>query len=37
MHPQKQDGLYYAGFAVPLGLMNGERMLAVADLAESFG
>lgn len=37
IHPQKQDGLYYAGFAVPLGLMNGERMLAVADLAESFG
>jgi ferredoxin-nitrite reductase len=37
IHPQKQTGLFYAGFAVPLGLMNGERMLAVADLADSFG
>lgn len=37
IHPQKQDGLYYAGFPVYLGLMNGETMIRLADVAESFG
>jgi ferredoxin-nitrite reductase len=37
IHRQKQDGLVYAGFPVHLGLMNGATMLALADLAESFG
>jgi sulfite reductase beta subunit-like hemoprotein len=37
IHPQRQEGLFYAGFPVFLGLMNGDRMRAVADLAESFG
>ncbi len=27
VHPQKQDGLFYAGFPVYLGLLNGEAML----------
>ncbi|MFP5284628.1 MAG: nitrite/sulfite reductase [Thermoanaerobaculia bacterium] len=37
IHPQRQEGLFYAGFPVFLGLMSGDRMRAVADLAESFG
>jgi sulfite reductase beta subunit-like hemoprotein len=37
VHPQRQAGLYYAGFPVHLGLMNGETMLRIADLAESWG
>ena len=37
VHPQSQDGLFYAGFPVYLGLMSGDRMRAVADLAETFG
>jgi sulfite reductase beta subunit-like hemoprotein len=37
IHPQKQPGLFYAGFPVPLGLMDGETMIRLADLAESFG
>lgn len=37
VHPQKQDGLFYAGFPVYLGLMNGETMLRLADLAEAHG
>jgi ferredoxin-nitrite reductase len=36
IHPQKQPGLFYAGFPVSLGLMNGDAMLRLADLAESF-
>ena len=35
VHPQKQDGLFYAGFPVYLGLLNGETMLRLADLAEA--
>jgi sulfite reductase beta subunit-like hemoprotein len=34
VHPQRQAGLAYAGFPVYLGLMNGEQMLRIADLAE---
>jgi sulfite reductase beta subunit-like hemoprotein len=37
IHPQKQDGLYYAGFPVFLGQVTGEQTLQIADLAESFG
>ena len=33
VHPQRQTGLAYAGFPVYLGLMNGEQMLRLADLA----
>ena len=34
---QKQEGLWWAGFPVFLGLMNGDAMRSVADLAESYG
>jgi ferredoxin-nitrite reductase len=37
IHPQKQDGLFYAGFPVHLGLMDGATMLRLADLTESWG
>jgi sulfite reductase beta subunit-like hemoprotein len=37
VHPQKQDGLFYAGFPVHLGLMDGDTMLRLADLTESWG
>jgi ferredoxin-nitrite reductase len=36
IHPQKQEGLFYAGFPVHLGLMSGETMLRLADLVESW-
>jgi ferredoxin-nitrite reductase len=34
VNPQKQDGLAYVGVPVHLGLISGEQMLAVAELAE---
>ncbi|HEX3553968.1 MAG TPA: nitrite/sulfite reductase [Thermoanaerobaculia bacterium] len=37
VHPEKADGLFYAGFPVHLGLMDGATMLKIADLAESWG
>jgi ferredoxin-nitrite reductase len=37
VHPQRQDGLFYAGFPAYLGLMNGAALRAVADLADSYG
>ena len=37
VHPQRQEGLFYAGFPVFLGLVDGARMRAIADLAESWG
>lgn len=37
VHPQRQEGLLYAGFPVYLGLMSGEQMIALADLAGSYG
>ena len=37
VHAQKQAGLYYVGVPVHLGLMGGDQMLAVADLAERLG
>jgi ferredoxin-nitrite reductase len=35
VHPQKQPGLVYVGVPVHLGLVSGEQMQAVGDLAES--
>jgi len=37
VHPQKQPGLSYIGVPVHLGLISGDQMIAVADLAERFG
>jgi ferredoxin-nitrite reductase len=37
VHPQKQDGLSYIGVPVHLGLVSGDQMIALADLAERFG
>src|SRR5437764_100797 len=37
IHPQKQEGLFYAGVPVHLGLMNGETMIRLAGLVESWG
>jgi sulfite reductase beta subunit-like hemoprotein len=34
VHAQRQPGLAYAGFPVYLGLMNGEQMQRLADLAD---
>jgi sulfite reductase beta subunit-like hemoprotein len=34
---QKQGGLFYAGFPVYLGLMDGSKLRSVADIAESYG
>lgn len=35
--PQKQDGLFLAGFPVFLGIARGEQLTALADLVESYG
>jgi ferredoxin-nitrite reductase len=37
VHPQKQQGLSYIGVPVHLGLVSGDKLIAVADLAERFG
>jgi len=37
VHPQKQAGLSFVGVPVPLGLVSGDQLIAVAELAESFG
>src|SRR5207248_290984 len=37
VHAQKQDGLSYIGVPVHLGLISGDQMIALADLAESYG
>jgi sulfite reductase beta subunit-like hemoprotein len=37
VQPQKQDGLVALGVPVHLGLVSGDQMVAVADLAESHG
>lgn len=36
LHRQRQDGLFYIGFPVHLGLLSGPSMLEIADLAGSF-
>ncbi len=37
VHPQKQPGLNYIGVPVHLGLVNGDQMIAIADLADRYG
>jgi ferredoxin-nitrite reductase len=37
VHRQKQPGLAYVGFPVPQGLVSGEQMLRIAEVAESSG
>jgi len=37
VHEQKQPGLAYLGVPVHLGLISGDQMIAVADLAEQVG
>ena len=37
VHPQKQAGLSSIGVPVPLGLVSGDQMIAVADLAARHG
>jgi sulfite reductase (ferredoxin) len=37
IHPQKQDGLYYAGFAILRGRISAGEMRVVADLADRYG
>ncbi len=37
VHLQKKEGLSYVGFPVSQGLVSGEQMLRLADLAESWG
>ena len=37
LHPQKQDGLSYAGFAILRGRISAQQMRTVADLADRYG
>ena len=37
VHPQLQPGLHYVGAPVDVGLVSGDQMIAVADLAEGLG
>ncbi len=37
IHPQKQDGYYYAGFAILRGRISAHEMRVVADLADRYG
>jgi len=37
VHPQKQPGFSYIGFPAKMGMMSGEQMVQLADLAESLG
>ena len=37
VHRQRQVGLSYIGVPVHLGLVSGDQMIAIADLAERFG
>jgi sulfite reductase beta subunit-like hemoprotein len=37
VHPQKQSGLSYIGVPVHVGLVSGDQMVAVADLADELG
>jgi sulfite reductase beta subunit-like hemoprotein len=37
VHAQKQPGLAYVGVPVHLGLVSGDQLLAIADLAEDLG
>jgi ferredoxin-nitrite reductase len=37
VHEQRQEGLHYVGVPVHLGLVSGDQMIAIADLAERVG
>jgi ferredoxin-nitrite reductase len=37
VHAQKQPGLHWVGLNVPMGRLDGEGMLALADLAQRYG
>ncbi|HEX5386494.1 MAG TPA: hypothetical protein VFW66_07355 [Gemmatimonadales bacterium] len=37
VHPQRQPGLAWIGVPVPVGLISGEQLLRVADVAEKAG
>jgi ferredoxin-nitrite reductase len=37
VHPQRQTGLSYVGVPVPVGLVSGDQLVAVAELAGSLG
>lgn len=37
IHPQKQAGLYYAGFAVPVGRLSPAQLRQIANLADVYG
>ncbi len=37
VHPQHRAGLVYVGVPIPLGLVSGAQMIAIADLAERLG
>jgi ferredoxin-nitrite reductase len=37
VHAQKQAGLYYVGAPVHVGLVSGDQLIALADLAEDLG
>ncbi|MFD2615585.1 nitrite/sulfite reductase [Paenibacillus gansuensis] len=37
VHPQKQEGLYYAGLNVPVGRLNSEELEELARLADTYG
>jgi sulfite reductase beta subunit-like hemoprotein len=37
VHPQRQDGLSYVGVPVHVGLVSGDQLVAVADLADDLG
>jgi ferredoxin-nitrite reductase len=37
IYPQKQDGLHYVGLHIPVGRLMAADMLAIAQLAETYG
>jgi ferredoxin-nitrite reductase len=37
VHPQRQPGLFYVGAPVHVGLVSGDQLVALADLAEELG
>jgi sulfite reductase beta subunit-like hemoprotein len=37
VHEQKQPGLFHVGVPVPLGIVNADQLLAIADLADGAG
>lgn len=36
-HPQRQDGLYYAGVVLPVGKLSCAQMRGLADIAQHYG